>query len=45
MLGAAGLALSAEYGTREEAKAMLDKVVAELKVDRVPEALRAACCS
>ncbi len=33
-LGAAGVALGAEYGTREEAKAMLDKVVAEMKADK-----------
>jgi hypothetical protein len=33
-LGAAGVALGAEYGTREEAKAMLDEVVAEMKRDK-----------
>ncbi len=34
VLDAAGIALGAEYGTREEAKAMLDKVVAEMKTDK-----------
>ena len=34
LLGAAGVALGAEYGTREEARAMLDKVVAEMKADK-----------
>jgi hypothetical protein len=33
-LGGAGIARGAEYGTREEAKAMLDKVVAEMKADK-----------
>jgi signal transduction histidine kinase len=33
-LAAAGIADGAEYGTREEAKAMLDKVVAEMKSDK-----------
>lgn len=34
VLGAGGIAHGAEYGTREEAKAMLDKVVAEMKADK-----------
>ncbi len=34
VLGAAGVALGAEYGTREEAKAMLEKVVAEMKANK-----------
>jgi signal transduction histidine kinase len=34
VLGAASLALAAEFGTREEAKEMLDKVVAEMKKDK-----------
>ncbi len=33
-LGLAGIAFAAEYGTREEAKALLDKVVAEMKKDK-----------
>jgi signal transduction histidine kinase len=33
MVGAAGLARGAEYGTREEARSMLDRVVAEMKAD------------
>jgi signal transduction histidine kinase len=34
VLCAAGIGLAAEYGTREEAKAMLDKVVAEMQADK-----------
>lgn len=34
VLGWAGIARGAEYGTREEAKAMLGKVVAEMKADK-----------
>jgi hypothetical protein len=34
LVGAAGMAVGAEYGTREEAKEMLGKVVAEMKADK-----------
>ncbi len=34
VLGAAALARADEYGTRDEAKAMLDRVVAEMKADK-----------
>jgi len=33
-MGVVGVALAAEYGTREEAKAMLERVVAEMKKDK-----------
>jgi hypothetical protein len=33
-VGVAGVAFAAEYGTREEAKALLDQVVAEMKKDK-----------
>jgi signal transduction histidine kinase len=34
VIGAAGLARGDEYATRDEAKAMLEKVVAEMKADK-----------
>ena len=34
MLGATSIAIAGEYGTRDEAKAMLDKVVSDIKKDK-----------